>query len=87
MYNWSDYITENNRGFYQEDRIKVRYDTLIQTILWRQSFGRQVGIRRCRAHRVFSRTQIKAGVFQKLDKQKLPNLANIWPIIAARRKI
>ena len=28
--------------------------------------------------------QIKAGVFQPLDKEKLPNLANMWSAIAAR---
>ena len=32
----------------------------------------------------FLERQIKAGVFQTLDKQKLPNLANLWPVIAAR---
>jgi putrescine transport system substrate-binding protein len=32
----------------------------------------------------FLERQIKAGVFQKLDKGKLPNLANVWPEIAAR---
>src|SRR5262249_36780884 len=32
----------------------------------------------------FLQRQIKAGVFQKLDKNKLPNLANVWPAIAQR---
>ena len=32
----------------------------------------------------FLERQIKAGVFQKLDKSKLPNLANAWPEIAGR---
>jgi putrescine transport system substrate-binding protein len=32
----------------------------------------------------FLERQIKAGVFQKLDKSKLPNLANVWPEIAQR---
>ena len=32
----------------------------------------------------FLQRQIKAGVFQKLDKSKLPNLVNIWPEIAQR---
>ena len=27
----------------------------------------------------FLQRQIKAGIFQKLDKSKLPNLANAWP--------
>jgi putrescine transport system substrate-binding protein len=32
----------------------------------------------------FLERQIKAGVFQKLDKAKIPNLANMWPEIANR---
>ena len=32
----------------------------------------------------FLERQIKAGVFQKLDKSKIPNLANAWPAIASR---
>ena len=32
----------------------------------------------------FLERQIKAGVFQKLDKDKLPNLVNAWPEIARR---
>jgi putrescine transport system substrate-binding protein len=32
----------------------------------------------------FLERQIKAGVFQKLDKSKLPNLVNLWPEISQR---
>jgi putrescine transport system substrate-binding protein len=32
----------------------------------------------------FLERQIKAGIFQKLDKAKLPNLANMWPEISQR---
>jgi putrescine transport system substrate-binding protein len=32
----------------------------------------------------FLERQIKAGVFQKLDKSKLPNLVNLWPEITQR---
>jgi putrescine transport system substrate-binding protein len=32
----------------------------------------------------FLARQIAAGIFRKLDKSKLPNLANAWPEIAAR---
>jgi putrescine transport system substrate-binding protein len=28
--------------------------------------------------------QIEAGVYQKLDKSKLPNLANMWPVVSER---
>ncbi len=32
----------------------------------------------------FLERQVKAGVFQKLDKSKLKNLGNVWPDIAKR---
>jgi putrescine transport system substrate-binding protein len=32
----------------------------------------------------FLQRQIQAGVFQELDKAKLPNLSNMWPAIAER---
>src|SRR5207253_3448015 len=32
----------------------------------------------------FLERQIKAGVFQKLDKSRMPNLANMWPEISQR---
>src|SRR4029453_3245241 len=32
----------------------------------------------------FLERQIKAGVFQKFDKSKLKNLANVWPAVASR---
>ncbi|RWC48119.1 MAG: spermidine/putrescine ABC transporter substrate-binding protein PotF, partial [Mesorhizobium sp.] len=32
----------------------------------------------------FLARQIQAGVFQKLDKSKLPNLKNMWPEVMAR---
>ncbi len=32
----------------------------------------------------FLERQIKAGIFQKLDKTRLPNLASVWPEIAER---
>ena len=31
----------------------------------------------------FLEREIKAGLFQKLDRSKLPNLVNAWPAIAA----
>ena len=32
----------------------------------------------------FLARQIQAGVFQKLDKSKLPNLANMWDVVSQR---
>ena len=35
----------------------------------------------------FLKRQISAGVFQKLDKSKLPKLVNVWPEIAKRLEV
>jgi len=32
----------------------------------------------------FPRRQISAGVFQKLDKDQLPNIVNMWDVIEER---
>lgn len=51
---------------------------------WKRSFGRQLRLRRGGADRPFLARQINAGVFQKLDKSKLPNLKNMWPDVSER---
>jgi putrescine transport system substrate-binding protein len=86
VYNWSDYIAPKIiEDFTKETRIKVRYDTFdsndtLEAKLLAGRSGYDVVV----PTGYFLERQIKAGVFQKLDKQKLPNLANVWPIIAAR---
>ena len=86
VYNWSDYIDPTViEDFTKETGIKVRYDTFdsnetLETKLLAGKSGYDVVVPTA----YFLERQIKAGVFQKLDKRKLPNLANVWPEIAKR---
>ena len=86
VYNWSDYIDAAVLDeFTRETGIKVRYDTFdanetLETKLLAGNSGYDVVV----PTGYFLQRQIKAGVFQKLDKRKLPNLVNVWPAIAKR---
>ena len=86
VYNWSDYVEPSLLdNFTQQTGIKVRYDTFdsndtLETKLLAGKSGYDVVV----PTGFFLERQIKAGVFQKLDKSKLPNLVNIWPEIAQR---
>jgi putrescine transport system substrate-binding protein len=86
FYNWSDYIDPNVlKEFTRETSIAVTYDTfdsneILETKLLAGKSGYDVVVPTA----YFLERQIKAGVFQKLDKAKLPNVANVWPEIAAR---
>src|SRR5499427_8323647 len=81
VYNWSDYIEPTVLdAFTKETGIRVRYDTFdsndtLETKLLAGKSGYDVVVPTA----YFLERQIKAGVFQKLDKAKLPNLANMWP--------
>jgi putrescine transport system substrate-binding protein len=86
VYNWSDYIDPQViEDFTRETGIKVRYDTfdsndVLETKLLAGKSGYDVVV----PTGYFLERQIKAGVFQKLDKSKLTNLGNVWPEIARR---
>src|SRR5262245_44977194 len=86
VYNWSDYIAPNVvEDFSNETEIKVRYDTFdsndtLETKLLAGKSGYDVVVPTA----YFLERQIKAGVFQKLDKTKLTNIGNVWPEIATR---
>src|ERR1700747_1980993 len=86
VYNWSDYMAPGVvEDFTKETGIKVRYDTFdsndtLETKLLAGKSGYDVVVPTA----YFLERQIKAGVFQKLDKEKLPNLANMWPEITQR---
>jgi len=86
IYNWSDYIAPSIvEDFTKETGIKARYDTFdsndtLETKLLAGKSGYDVVVPTA----YFLERQIKAGVFQKLDKSKLPNLANLWPEISER---
>jgi len=84
FYNWSDYIDPTVLDdFSKETGIKVRYDTFdsndtLEAKLLAGKSGYDVVVPTA----YFLARQIAAGIFQKLDKGKLPNLANAWPEIA-----
>jgi putrescine transport system substrate-binding protein len=86
FYNWSDYIDPAVlEAFSKETGIKVRYDTFdanetLETKLLAGNSGYDVVV----PTGYFLQRQITAGVFQKLDKSKLPNLANAWPAITQK---
>jgi len=84
VYNWSDYIEPTVLdAFTKETGIRVRYDTFdsndtLETKLLAGKSGYDVVVPTA----YFLERQIKAGVFQKLDKAKLPHLGAAWPEIA-----
>jgi putrescine transport system substrate-binding protein len=86
IYNWSDYIASSViDDFTRQTGIRVRYDTFdsndtLEAKLLAGKSGYDVVV----PTGYFLERQIKAGIFQQLDKQKLPNLANLWPAIAER---
>ncbi len=86
VYNWSDYIDPKTlEAFTKETGIKVNYDVfdsneVLQTKLLAGNTGYDVVV----PSASFLELQIKAGVFQKLDKAKLPNWKNLDPDILKR---
>jgi len=83
-YNWSDYQDPTVLDeFTKETGIKVRYDTFdsndtLEAKLLAGGSGYDVVVPTA----YFLSRQITAGIFQPLDKTKLPNLASVWPDIA-----
>jgi len=79
VYNWSDYIDPKMlEQFTAETGIKVNYDVfdsneVLQTKLLAGNTGYDVVV----PSASFLETQIKAGVFRKLDRSKLPNWSNL----------
>lgn len=84
VYNWSDYIDPRVlEDFTKETGIKVQYDTFdanetLETKLLAGKSGYDVVVPTA----YFLERQIKADVFQKIDKSKLKNLGNVWPEVA-----
>lgn len=86
VYNWSDYIDESVlTDFTKETGIKVVYDVydsndILETKLLAGNSGYDVVF----PSGNFLSRQIKAGVFQKLDRSKLTNWKNLDPQIMQR---
>jgi putrescine transport system substrate-binding protein len=89
VYNWSDYIDPKVlEDFTKETGIKVIYDTydnneIVETKLLAGKSGYDIVV----PSGPFLQRLITAGVFQKLDKSKLPNLQHMWPEVMRRLQV
>src|ERR1700761_1033616 len=85
FYNWSNYMAPGGlEDFTKETGIKVVYDTFdanetLETRLLAGKSGYDVVVPTA----YFLQRQISAHIFQPLDKSRLPNLANAWPVVTA----
>ena len=86
VYNYSDYIAEDViPGFEAKSGVKVTYDVydsdeVVEAKLLAGSSGYDIVVPTLN----FFGRQIQAGVFLKLDKAKIPNLANLDPAVMQR---
>ncbi|WP_289040643.1 polyamine ABC transporter substrate-binding protein [uncultured Aliiroseovarius sp.] len=86
VYNWSDYIDEDLLSQFEEETgIDLIYDVfdsneVLETKMLAGGSGYDVVVPTAS----FMERQITAGVFQTLDKSKLPNIDNLWDVIAER---
>ena len=86
VFNWSDYIAEDTvPNFEKQSGIKVTYDVfdsndVLETRLLAGNSGFDLVV----PSASFLERQIKAGVFQKLDKSQIPNLQHMDPDIMNR---
>jgi putrescine transport system substrate-binding protein len=86
FYNWSNYMAPGVlEDFTRETGIKVIYDTFDanETLETRLLAG-QSGYDLVVPGAYFLERQIKANVFLKLDKSKLPNLVHAWPEVTQK---
>ncbi|MFO1434902.1 MAG: polyamine ABC transporter substrate-binding protein [Gammaproteobacteria bacterium] len=85
IYNWSDYIAEDTiPNFEKETGIKVRYDVFDSNeILEAKLLAGKTGYDLVVPTANFLARQVKAGVFQKLDKAALTNYSNLDPDMMA----
>ena len=79
IYNWSDYIAEDTiKNFEKETGIKVRYDNYDNNeILHAKLVAGKTGYDIVVPGSHFAKTQIEAGLLQKLDRSKLTNWGNL----------
>ena len=83
VYNWSDYIGETTiQDFEKETGIKVRYDTFdANEALHAKLLAGHTGYDIVVPSSHWAKLQIQGGLYRKLDKSKIPNLANLDPFI------
>ena len=86
VYNWSDYVDPAVlAAFTTETGIRVVYDTydtneILETKLLAGRSGYDVVV----PSGPFLQRLIRASVFARLNRSKLPNIVHVWPEIAAR---
>jgi putrescine transport system substrate-binding protein len=83
VYNWSDYIAEDTlEKFTAETGIKVIYDVFDDNgVLEAKLLSGKTGYDIVVPSSAFLARQIKAGVFQPLDRSKIPNYKNLDPVL------
>lgn len=86
VYNWGDYIDPAlKEQFQRESGIKVVYDVFDSNeTLEGKLLSGNTGYDLVVPSIQFLSRQIKAGVYRKLDKDKIPNLANLDPAVMKR---
>ncbi len=86
IYNWSDYIADDTiKNFTKETGITVRYDVFDSNeVLNAKLVAGKSGYDIVVPTAPWARQQIDARLLRKLDKSKLPNLANLDPGIQAK---
>jgi putrescine transport system substrate-binding protein len=89
VFNWSDYIDKALlKQFTDQTGIKVVYDVfdsneVLETKLLAGSTGYDIVV----PTGSFMARQIQAGAFMPLEKDKLPNLSNVWDDVAIQTSI
>jgi putrescine transport system substrate-binding protein len=83
IYNWSNYIAPTTiAGFEKETGIKVRYDTFDSNeILHAKLVAGKTGYDIVVPSSYWGKIQADGGLFQKIDKSKIPNLKNLDPAL------
>lgn len=86
IYNWSDYIADDTiKNFEKETGIKVRYDNYDNNeVLHAKLVAGKTGYDIVVPSSNWAKVQIEAGLLQKIDKSKLPNLVNLEPALQAQ---
>ena len=86
IYNWSDYIDPSIlTDFTKDTGIKVVYDVydsndILDTKLFAGGSGYDIVV----PSSEYLVRQMAAGLLQKIDKSKLPNISNMWDLITKR---
>src|SRR5262249_26129113 len=86
VYNWTDYVDPGVlEDFTKATGIALRYDTFDSNdVLEAKLLAGRSGYDVVVPTAYFLERQIKAGIFARLDKSKLPNLVHMWPEITQR---